>query len=141
MPSMPLNDSKSERSPPWEPESEGESVGFGLWLQRQRELREIPLREIADVTKISIAYLQAFEDDRFDILPALVFSKGFLREYARYVGLDADEVVNSFLNAQTDEREEPQHAEAAAVSAGSSNTAAAVSRSCSDVMFSMRAGT
>ena len=59
----------------------------------------MPLREIADVTKISLRYLEALEQDRFDVLPAPVFAKGFLREYSRYVGLDADEVVNSFLTA------------------------------------------
>jgi len=75
-------------------------MSFGTWLRRQRELREISLREIADVTKISIRYLEALEQDRFDVLPAPVFAHGFLREYARYVGLDADEVVNSYLTAQ-----------------------------------------
>jgi cytoskeletal protein RodZ len=82
------------------PESAEERVSFGTWLRRQREIREIPLREIADVTKISMRYLEALEQDRFDILPAPVFAKGFLREYSRYVGLDPDEVVNSFLQAQ-----------------------------------------
>ncbi len=84
----------------WQPGAEAETVSFGTWLRRQRELREISLREIADVTKISIRYLEALEQDRFDVLPAPVFAKGFLREYARYVGLDADEVVNSYLTAQ-----------------------------------------
>ncbi len=90
----------NNRQPPWEPPESGESVSFGTWLRRQREMREIPLREIADVTKISIRYLEALEQDRFDVLPAPVFAKGFLREYARYVGLDPDEVVNSYLTAQ-----------------------------------------
>ncbi len=87
---------------------DGEEVSFGTWLRRQRELREISLREIADVTKISMRYLEALEQDHFDVLPAPVFAKGFLREYARYVGLDPDEVVNSYLNAQ---RQEPEPAE------------------------------
>jgi cytoskeletal protein RodZ len=82
------------------PTQDAESISFGNWLRRQRELREISLREIADVTKISIRYLEALEQDRFDVLPAPVFAKGFLREYARYVGLDPDEVVNSYLTAQ-----------------------------------------
>jgi cytoskeleton protein RodZ len=82
------------------PESAEEQVSFGTWLRRQREIREIPLREIADVTKISMRYLEALEQDRFDVLPAAVFAKGFLREYSRYVGLDPDDVVNSFLQAQ-----------------------------------------
>lgn len=83
------------------PSPDSEAVSFGNWLRRQRELREISLREIADVTKISIRYLEALEQDRFDVLPAPVFAKGFLREYARYVGLDPDEVVNSYLTAQS----------------------------------------
>ncbi len=86
---------------------ETESVSFGTWLRRQREIREIPLREIAEVTKISVRYLEALEQDRFDILPAPVFAKGFLREYSRYVGIDPDEVVNSYLIAQRAPSEEP----------------------------------
>jgi cytoskeletal protein RodZ len=39
------------------------------------------------------------ETNRFDLLPAPVFAKGFLREYARYVGLSPDEVVNHYLSA------------------------------------------
>ncbi len=72
---------------------------FGTWLRRQREGREIDLREIADASKIGLRYLQAFEEDRFDILPAPIFAKGFLRQYARYVGLDPEEVVNFYLSA------------------------------------------
>jgi len=90
----------NNRQPPWEQGSEADVISFGTWLRRQRELREISLREIADVTKIGIRYLEALEQDRFDVLPAPVFAHGFLREYARYVGLDADEVVNSYLTAQ-----------------------------------------
>ncbi|MEE8368541.1 MAG: RodZ domain-containing protein [Thermoanaerobaculia bacterium] len=75
-------------------------VSFGTWLRRHRELREVALSEIAAVTKISIRYLEALEEDRFDVLPAPVFAKGFLREYAKYVGLDPDDVVNSYITAQ-----------------------------------------
>lgn len=71
---------------------------FGQWLRRQREMREISLRDIADRTKISLRYLEAMEADRFDLLPAPLFAKGFLREYARYVGLSPDDVVNHYLS-------------------------------------------
>jgi cytoskeletal protein RodZ len=90
----------ASRQPPWEKEmlpSEGGS--FGEWLRRQREMREIGLRDIAERTKISLRYLEAMENDRFDLLPAPIFAKGFLREYARYVGLSPDEVVNHYLAA------------------------------------------
>jgi cytoskeleton protein RodZ len=78
---------------------------LGAWLRTQREARGVSLREIADSTKISVRYLEALEHDRFEILPAPVFTRGFLREYARVVGLDPDEAVNLFLLA-ADERPE-----------------------------------
>jgi len=90
---------RSNRQPPWEKEAvQSESSSFGDWLRRQREMREISLRDIADRTKISLRYLEAMEADRFDLLPAPIFAKGFLREYARYVGLSPDDVVNHYLS-------------------------------------------
>jgi cytoskeleton protein RodZ len=89
---------RPNRPPPWEREATpGETASFGSWLRRQREMRDISLRDIAERTKISLRYLEAMEVDRFDILPAPIFAKGFLREYARYVGLSPDEVVNHYL--------------------------------------------
>lgn len=99
---MPVADKSQNRQPPWDSGIDVEPVPFGGWLRRQRELRQVSLREIADTTKISIRYLEALEEDRFDVLPAPVFAKGFLREYARYVGLDPDEVVNTYLTAQSE---------------------------------------
>ncbi|HSM12513.1 MAG TPA: RodZ domain-containing protein [Thermoanaerobaculia bacterium] len=81
---------------------------FGAWLRTQREARGISLREIADASKISVRYLEALEQDRFGILPAPVFVRGFLREYARVVGLDPDEVVNLFLLASGGESKEEE---------------------------------
>jgi cytoskeleton protein RodZ len=66
-------------------------------------MREISLRDIADRTKISRRYLEAMEADRFDLLPAPLFAKGFLREYARYVGLSPDDVVNHYLSVYNPE--------------------------------------
>jgi len=88
----------AEAHPPLAGERGGER-SFGTWLRRQREMRDIDLREIADKTKISLRYLKAMEQDRFELLPAPLFARGFLREYAKYVGLNADEVVNYYLSA------------------------------------------
>ncbi|HEV7506532.1 MAG TPA: helix-turn-helix domain-containing protein [Thermoanaerobaculia bacterium] len=99
---------RNNRQPPWEKEAvQNESSSFGDWLRRQREMREISLRDIADRTKISLRYLEAMEADRFDLLPAAVFAKGFLREYARYVGLSPDDVVNHYLSVNHPEEQEP----------------------------------
>ena len=88
---------------PWE---QGEGGSFGSWLRQQREIRNISLREISDNTKIGMRYLEALEEDRFEVLPAQIFAKGFLREYAKYVGLDADEVVNFYIAADQARRAE-----------------------------------
>jgi cytoskeletal protein RodZ len=93
------------KSKPQDPESGREPSPplqgtLGAWLRQQREARGVSLREIADASKISLRYLEALEQDRFDVLPAPVFAKGFLREYARVVGLDADEAVNLYLLTQ-----------------------------------------
>ncbi len=83
--------------------ADADPASFGIWLRRQREAREVSLREIAERTKISLRYLEAMEENRFALLPAPVFARGFLREYARYVGLNPDEVINHFLTAQGSE--------------------------------------
>jgi cytoskeleton protein RodZ len=80
-------------------------TSFGAWLRHQREARSVSMREIADNSKISLRYLEALEQDRFDVLPAPVFARGFLREYARVVGLNPDEVVNLYIVAQEERAE------------------------------------
>lgn len=93
------------------PSGENPRASFGAWLRNQREARSVSMREIADNSKISLVYLEALEQDRFDILPAPVFARGFLREYARVVGLNPDEVVNLYLVAQEELAEGSRRAE------------------------------
>ncbi|HEV8702393.1 MAG TPA: RodZ domain-containing protein [Candidatus Polarisedimenticolia bacterium] len=72
-------------------------ASFGETLKRERELREISLRQIAEATKISIRYLEALEENRFDVLPGGLFNKGFIRAYSRFIGIDGEAMVNSYL--------------------------------------------
>ena len=95
--SQPVSEESSKSAEPQA--AQGTRAPFGSWLRHQREARSVSLREIADNSKISLRYLEALEQDRFDVLPAPVFARGFLREYARVVGLNADEVVNLYLVA------------------------------------------
>jgi cytoskeletal protein RodZ len=74
-------------------------ASFGENLRRERELRGIDLREMADATKISIRFLQAIEQDRVDILPGGIFPRAFVRQYAKYLGLDAERLVAEFVYA------------------------------------------
>jgi cytoskeletal protein RodZ len=72
---------------------------FGEKLRQQRERRGISLDAISTTTKISTRMLRAIEDEHFDQLPGGVFNKGFVRAYARQVGLDEEEVVTDYLTA------------------------------------------
>jgi cytoskeleton protein RodZ len=72
---------------------------FGENLRRERELRGVSLREIADDTKISVRFLQALESDRVDLLPGGIFRRTFVRQYAQHLGLDAERVVAEFVYA------------------------------------------
>jgi transcriptional regulator with XRE-family HTH domain len=86
-----------------------ELAAFGEELRREREIRGISLKEIADATKISKRFLEAIERNDHKNLPAPVFTRGFVREYARYVGLNAEEMVNryNFASANDDRIEKP----------------------------------
>ena len=86
-----------------------ELASFGEELRREREIRGISLKEISDATKISKRFLEALERNDHRTLPAPVFTRGFVREYARYVGLNADEMVNryNFASANDDRIEKP----------------------------------
>ena len=69
---------------------------FGESLRKERELRGITLEEISEHTKVHTRFLEAIEQDDLSVLPAKAFAKGFLRSYARMVGLDEDQVITNF---------------------------------------------
>ena len=72
---------------------------FGEKLRKQREQQAISLDAVSDTTKISIRMLRALEEEHFDQLPGGVFNKGFVRAYARQVGLNEEEAVADYLAA------------------------------------------
>ena len=79
-------------------------ASIGQELKRERELRGISLKEIADTTKINLRFLRALEEDRFDMLPEQFFIRGIIRTYASYLGLDEQSVLNTFIESkQTEE--------------------------------------
>jgi len=82
--------------------------GFGDRLRREREMRGITLDEITESTKISRRHLEALESEHFDQLPGGVFNKGFVRAYARFLGLDEDQAVADY-SAASNEKAEPEN--------------------------------
>lgn len=79
---------------------------FGLYLKHERELRGVPLEEIAEVTKIHIRFLEALENNEFERLPGEVFIKGYIRSYAKVIGFDSEEMVNAYDETVGKDRKE-----------------------------------
>jgi len=79
-------------------------ASFGEEIKRERELRDISLKEIADATNISVRFLEALERNDFSVLPGGVYVRGFIRSVAQHVGLDVDETLAAYQ--QETERQE-----------------------------------
>ena len=75
-------------------------ASVGARLRLERELLGMSIEEIARATRIPVTSLERVENDRFDDLPGEVFVRGFLRSYAKTVGLDADEVLAQYGSAR-----------------------------------------
>src|SRR5206468_2947532 len=69
-------------------------IGSSLREARLRQGLDFP--ELEQTTKIRGKYLRALEDEQFDVLPAQTYVKGFLRNYAEYLGLDGQLYVDEF---------------------------------------------
>ena len=74
------------------------AVLTGADLRTIREARGMSLRHIAAVTKIGMRFLEYVEEDRFAFLPAAVYLRGFLQEYARLVGIDPRRAADAYMS-------------------------------------------
>lgn len=81
-------------------------MDIGAALRARREELGISLDDVQESTKIRTRYLAALEDNAFGHLPAEVYALGFLKVYARYLGLDADLLVGAW-RAQRQPAEPP----------------------------------
>ncbi|HJQ69442.1 MAG TPA: helix-turn-helix domain-containing protein [Blastocatellia bacterium] len=66
---------------------------LGEELKRRREERNISLADISEATRIGTRFLKAIESDNYSILPGGIFTRSFIRAYAKQVGLNEDEAV------------------------------------------------
>jgi hypothetical protein len=73
---------------------------LGKSLRRQRVRRGMSLAELARITRIPAASLEAIEFDRFDELPGEVFVRGFLRAYAQALGLLPAEILARYTSSR-----------------------------------------
>ena len=86
---------------------------LGEYFREEREAQGLTFEELVASTKNQESYLRALEDECFNLLPQKVFAKGFVRTYARALGLDEEEAVRLFWESarsyyQKEEEEQQQ---------------------------------
>ena len=85
---------------------------LGSLLTRAREARGLTLEDAERDTRISRRYLQALEAEQFEVIPAPVYARGFLRSYSQYLGLDPQEALAMFPR-----EDDPEYQRAADINA------------------------
>jgi flagellar biosynthesis protein FlhG len=75
----------------------------GGLLRKVRESLGLDIEDISDKTKIARTHLQAIEEERFEELPALVYTRGFLGELAKQLRLDPMQVQRTYLRRLREE--------------------------------------
>jgi hypothetical protein len=70
--------------------------GVGSTLREARKRREIELSAAEEATRIRGRFLRAIESEEWDVLPGGVYTRGFIRTYAAYLGLDGDRLAEDY---------------------------------------------
>ena len=79
------------------------SLTLGEKLRQAREERGITISEVAEQTRISPHYLELIENDDYRTLPGGIFNKGFVKSYAKYVGIDEVEALQDYSRLVSDQ--------------------------------------
>ncbi len=69
---------------------------IGNTLREARVRRNLTLQQVEEDTKIRVKYVQAMENEDFDVMPGATYVKGFLRTYAAYLNLDPDVIIDEY---------------------------------------------
>lgn len=81
---------------------------LGQWLRETRENKKLSLEQVEEATRIRCKFLQALEAGDYAALPTPVHVRGFLRNYAQYLGLDVDEVLARYEDETREEEAPPE---------------------------------
>ncbi len=81
----------------FESEIENATEFSGEFLRKIREYKNVDLDRLSDMTKVSKLYLQAIEGENYDKLPASVYVRGFVFQYAKCLKLKTEVVANSYI--------------------------------------------
>jgi flagellar biosynthesis protein FlhG len=81
-----------------------EELYHGKTLKQVRERMGVELQAISKETKISVKILEWIEEEAFEKLPALVYLKGFLKNYAQSLGLDPQKVIEEYMRSMEESK-------------------------------------
>jgi len=82
---------------------------IGNTLREARVRRNLTLQQVEEDTKIRVKYVQAMENEDFDVMPGATYVKGFLRTYSEYLALDPEVMLDEYRSrgVKTAEIQEP----------------------------------
>ncbi len=83
------------------------SPKLGKLLKEAREARKLTIRDVNEGTKISMRFIEAIEAENYTIFPAETYLVGFLTQYARFLNLNVDEILEIYRNDKMDASEAP----------------------------------
>ncbi len=89
----------------------------GYTLRQERERQNLTVSDIEEGTSIRALYIEAIEAGEYDKLPGTIYTKGFIKNYAKFLGMDADAVTKEFANDLAELAAEEDAAKAAEVAA------------------------
>ena len=92
----------------------------GYTLRQERERQNLTVEDIEQGTSIRALYIEAIEAGEYDKLPGAVYTKGFIKNYAKFLNMDADAAAKEFANDMAELKAEAD-AEAAKVAAAAQN--------------------
>jgi len=75
---------------------------FGASLRLAREKAALSLADVAGKLLISVDIIKALENSQTEALPALIFTQGYIRSYAKLLGVSAEEIIDDYVNMVPD---------------------------------------
>ncbi len=76
----------------------GNSGSIGEMLRREREKRQISIETIAAKLRLNAKFIEALEQDRYELLPGDTYIRVYLRSLAQYLSLDSEDIFRRFFN-------------------------------------------
>lgn len=84
-------------------------VEIGNTLREARRARGLTLEEVEEETKIRKKYIMAMEMEQFEVLPGPIYAKAFLKNYAKFLSINLDEIMDAFKQKQGVEAVHEEH--------------------------------